>query len=773
MSRALYAMLTERRAILDASRKLQIIEHDFSIVVEGETFRYTFLRSNGLISQIEVCGDPFSSPSRPFLPDLYLSDAIEPRPQNYAARYEGKGACTIRSQEDAKIVIQSRGGYFSPDGKAFPMRYTINYEICFDGAIFIKVTHEAVSDGVLRWLCFSHATLNSAYCKYYWHLADQSTTEWTGAYTFKEIPSTRDPVHLFGGKFIPWFRFGNDRTAVEVSTESADSILSGWTDSGHYKTGDALGHAGESFVGESTVRGVSWEIFAIRNVYTVFHKGWKRTDTFTLAIAPPKRQNSCCIDLRVYWEGPHQFNPEYTYPSDEKIREIAAQGFKVMVGGANWRSGEYRIEDSSKEVKRVIDTCHRYGMKIVPYVSFVDLNHQTDAFREHGASWQIQPVTEFAYKTSLMCYGAKGWRSHWKTAINRVIKEFDFDGLYMDFWAGKLACLNEAHNCGGRYMRFNLNGLRDMMLYAYQEIKSNHPEHIIIANTNLLSASLFCSLIDVRLVGESHKIEETPLLELDGLYTSHRVGCQTLIWPDKMEQITDRSMGLSLAFQAPYVFSKHRTHAEQETLFKYWNSLRFFCTQRTTCYSGLAYPDLIQVQPKEVYASAYVNENLLVVVSNLSQQNKRTNIVLLQSAPFNIDEGARYIVYEPLSKMLLGGGLQTGNSLKRIQMAIPGYATRFLFITGASKAPRVLFAAGGDHIKEESWDEDQKTLCFVVGEGVDKEAEVTLYCPNHRPKNASSQGIALNIDWKGNYRLAILQASLGVPVEVEFLPSLS
>jgi hypothetical protein len=227
-------------------------------------------------------------------------------------------------------------------------------------------------------------------------------------------------------------------------------------------------------------------------------------------------------------------------------------------------------------------------------------------------------------------------------------------------------------------------------------------------------------------------------------------------------------MGISLALQAPYVFSKRRTHTEQETLFKYWDILRFFGVQRATYYSSLTHPALIQVQPIEVYASVYVNENVLIAVTNLSQQNKRTSITFLQPTPFNIDERTPYMVYESLSKTLLGGGLHIGNSLKRIQMAIPGYTTRLLFVTEAPKRPRVLFAAGGDNIREEVWDKDQKRLAFTIEGASDKEIEVTLYCPNHTPKNASSGEVVINIDWRGNYRLAILRARLGISVEVKF-----
>jgi len=59
-----------------------------------------------------------------------------------------------------------------------------------------------------------------------------------------------------------------------------------------------------------------------------------------------------------------------------------------------------------------------------------------------------------------MCPGAEGWRTHWKKQIDRVIRNYDFDGIYFDFWYGRIACENTRHGCGGRFRRGTVLGSR-------------------------------------------------------------------------------------------------------------------------------------------------------------------------------------------------------------------------------------------------------------------------------------------------------------------------
>jgi hypothetical protein len=106
---------------------------------------------------------------------------------------------------------------------------------------------------------------------------------------------------------------------------------------------------------------------------------------------------------------------------------LAQNGYNLIFGIANWRSGDYILLNEA-DLRRTIELCHMCGIKIIPYISLVDLSHATQAWRDHGEEWAIEPTTEYASRagvradlrvemsyrndseqeTTLMCPGAEG-----------------------------------------------------------------------------------------------------------------------------------------------------------------------------------------------------------------------------------------------------------------------------------------------------------------------------------------------------------------------------
>jgi len=181
----------------------------------------------------------------------------------------------------------------------------------------------------------------------------------------------------------------------------------------------------------------------------------------------------------------------------------------------------------------------------------VDLSHATEAYREHGEEWTIEPGTEFAKtdaplsdpkrvmsyrndaeeETTLMCPGAEGWRTFWKQQIDRVIQDYDFDGIYFDFWYERMACENARHGCGGRFRKATVLGSRDMLMHAYSRLKEKNQHAIIKANTNMLASALITSLVDLRLVGETTDASKMDQFSRQWLYNSYRLGESTeFLW---------------------------------------------------------------------------------------------------------------------------------------------------------------------------------------------------------------------------------------------------
>jgi len=473
---------------------LSVFEDAKSLCVEGETFRYGFSKNTGLINSLKILDNDFLQGTGSEIPDIYVSDSKLPEEALYTARYENEAECEILSANPHEVHIRTHGIYRSMTGKAFPIRYRITYEIESDGTIFVIVDNKTTDSCVISWLCTSRGLLNSSLCNYYSHLADQSTTETTGNYTFKEIPSQKlDDTLLFDGQLIPWCWFGNDTSGVEISVWDIGYQRYG-TNLLSDKQDEQFLEAGINISAIARKDGVMWEIMSFKDTAMRVNSGWEHTSYFALSIMPPKNYDPALSDLRIYNNDPRQFNG--TYPSDKDIEEIANKGFSLINLAING-PGKFVPDDESR-VKQIISKCHECGMKVVPYISMMEMSRELDAFDAHEIEWQVEPVSNNENSTAIMCPGAEGWREYWEEQLDRIIKEYDFDGFYFDLRHDRLACRNSLHGCQKRYMRPTFLWVREMLRLAWLKAKSKKPDSLIVMNTNLLPMSMICSWIDVR-----------------------------------------------------------------------------------------------------------------------------------------------------------------------------------------------------------------------------------------------------------------------------------
>jgi hypothetical protein len=154
------------------------------------------------------------------------------------------------------------------------------------------------------------------------------------------------------------------------------------------------------------------------------------------------------------------FNPQGgKWVSDEQIKTNASLGVMTMTlhddGDANhdglyWRDGAWPPypPDQMKKMGDVIASCHEQGIKTVPYFSNHELNQATDEFKAHGEEWGSKPDDQGNLRPNfnwgaLMCLKS-GWLDYFELCVDRVLKNFPFDGVYYD-WNQSLYCNNALH----------------------------------------------------------------------------------------------------------------------------------------------------------------------------------------------------------------------------------------------------------------------------------------------------------------------------------------
>ena len=747
------------------ARSLGAYETKGSVVVRGETFEYTFDKKNGLMSGLEVLGEYF--PLGP-IPDLYVSPERDPRLVFYAAQYETRAKCTLFSREEERIEVRSEGRYYSQEDVPFPMTYRIAYQIYEGGTVFITVRNQATQACTIRWLCCCKGALDAELCTYVGRLSDQSAGQGTGDYTFERVcDAAGEDGRIFGGRFIPWFWFGNDHTGMEICMWDIDSFSFGQAEC-RGKAESASEEVAQFFSASKTQNGVMWEILPIRNRHTPLRAGWVREDRFVLAVTPPRRYNAAYSDLRVHWEGPHQLDPSYECPSEERIKTLAQRGINLLVGGANWRSGEY-VPEHEAEIRRLIETCHRYGLKIIPYVTLMDLNVETGIFPEYGAQWRIEPAATSGDKTCLMCPGAEGWRTYWKMQVDRIMDDYDFDGIYCDFRFAKLICENRAHGCGTNSARMTFPWVRDMLSYARKKIKTKNADGILIANTNIQPMAMISALVDARLVGESRDLKKIGELEANAFYNSHRLGIHTLIRPDRTEPIDEGLIRLWLQYMAPFPLHRDRSEEEIALVRRCWDVLRFFGIGKATWYPSFG--SYLAATTNRERVRVHVHEltrRLLLTVINMADEDVEAEISVTLSRVW-IKSKKLYLVYDPLSKRLLGERLWSGNDLTKLPLRVPGGGFRFLFIRKAEVYPTLVFAGGTDGVRRQHWDQKRWVLNVRLVLPCDGKVSIAAHSLLGRPQAVEFGGEAVDFVWNEKQRLVFAQGWLAGEPRVRIL----
>ena len=724
---------------------LEMTRGEQSICVRGGTFAYGFDAGSGLIHSIRIHGRQCLSPGRP-VPDLWASDRVDPRGHEFEARRETRARVKVVRSSAEQVVIEARGRYLSRHGEALPLEYRLEYTIDPDGVIRVEVDNRGTSRGAVRWLVFSQAAMPARLVDFVNHSEDLAQVQArTGGFSSEPVPPGDGTI--LSGQFYPWLQLGNDTMGLDLTVDVADEIAHGATDSMPYYDGmDSLGatcevvrHGGR----------VSWRYYSIRNLYTPVRPGWRRRNRFYLAVVPAKSHDPGLSDIRIHWLGPHQINPSFQYPSDDEIAGFARQGINLVLGCAHWRSGEYSRPREPAQTRRVIDTCHRFGMKVIPYLTFTDLNHQVPAFHRHGQEWQIEPVAEFKHLTNLMCYGAAGWREYWKGEVDACLERFDFDGLYIDFWVGKMACTNHRHGCGHRHGRFTLPGLRDMALHAFREVKARGDGQFILSNTNMCAAAMVNNLVDVRLPGEWGNIEETQPEVVRGYLNSRRLGCNSLLLAGSVPHLSLRSISLFLQCQSSMTGWRGRKPAEQRLYMSYADILRSFGVARSTSLGAWEDDGSMRPSPESMVTYWHRNERGALVVGVDTEGHKgQRQIAVTKPGKLGLRGRGKYLLYRPDADCLLTDGPVVWGKRRALMSDLRAWEPLIVFITPARGRPQVLWATLSDGI-EERWSEAGGQLAVRVLGVEGGESRVTVHVPGRATIRACQGGRVLRTRREG------------------------
>jgi hypothetical protein len=733
-------------------RPLEVRESAASIVVSGGTFAYTIARATGQITSVRALGREFVAAHSSF-PNPYIglmprddpgarrdggldrprfgyekSAAYRPRlwsggltgaDRMDAADAAGTRTAVVRAgEESVEIVAEGRYG-------DTPLSWKIEYLIDVDGFTRVTVTLTTSQPVQLRWHCFNHALLDRQSIRFFTGVSDPGKPPFDVAPTHTvDISALRDGQPVLESHWNAFMHLSNRTMGIEFSKQDFEGRLSGYRDSaitlddgrsmetGDVETADGRRLSGADSRGHVDVftqlyarTGVfELEEFDIRNTTLALNPGQMRTRVFWVQATPAKEARQDMNQVRAVWPGPHQLvmtrwrgqQKPWEPPSDEQVRQWAMMGANLIVGGTDYWSGDYTRTLEPEKVRHFIATAHRYGIKVIPYVTFTDFNFAAPGYQEHAADWMASKSIEFASETTLMCYNAAGWREFLEKQWDRLLTDFEFDGLYVDHWINIRLCSNSRHGCGGYIGSFATEGYHDFARRARRVVaRHTNGKGIMLLNANMLLFSGVVPWFDIRLSGENDDplkmSTETIFTSWDGLGQ----GVQGMgEWNDNqnpraMLQLLTRFGILGWAVPEK-TLDEWRTSLSRE----FWDIGRFFGVNAARRFSASDPEAPIFADHTDTVANVYAGDGSILLIAGVhggaGTRNETLHFRSLER--LGLSASANYRVIDPLSRRYLG----ETQRLASLDLSLTADETRVLLVQPADPGPRLVWFAGAD-----------------------------------------------------------------------------
>jgi hypothetical protein len=747
---------------------LQVTQTASAITVAGGTFRYQIDRATGQIVSVRALGDEFVAPGAGF-PNPYVGvmpeddpgarreggperprfgyeKSVEMRPLLWsggltdAHRFDAAAGPGIRTELKRSgpdtVEIEARGSYGSSG-----LAWTINYLIDVDGFTKVTVTLAASRPVQLRWHCFNHALLARDAVQFLTKVSDPGRPPIdVRPEPTVSIRSAEPGQPLLESHWNAFFHLANRVTGIEFSKQDFEDRYSGYRDSsvllengksvdtGEVETSDGRRLRGWDSRGRTNIftqlyrrqDALELEEFDIRNATFPLNPGQLRRRVFWVQPTPAKRPRNDLNSLRVVWPGPHQIvmtrwrgaRQPWAPPTDEQVKLWAQMGVNLIVGGADYWSGDYARPLAPDKIRHFLQTAHAYGIKVIPYVTFTDFNFAAPGYQEHAAEWMASQSIEYANETTLMCYNAEGWRNHLEKQWDQLLAAFDFDGLYIDHWINIRFCWNSRHGCGGYLGSFATEGYHDFARRA-RRVVARHTDGrgIMLLNANMLLFSGVVPWFDIRLNGENddplRMREETIVTTWNGWGQ----GVQSLaMWRPNQDS---RSMiNLMTTFAIPFRLSRpttprtleewtHPRSPELALTRELWDLWRFFPLNGAQKFSSFDAGDLLRLSQPGSIVNGFARDGRLLAVLGVQagQGLRRERLEILAPARLGLKEGVSYRIVDLRNQRYLDRNPRSLAELAAIPVELSNDDPLVLLIAPERRGPGLVWFRGADGVQ--------------------------------------------------------------------------
>lgn len=137
-------------------------------------------------------------------------------------------------------------------------------------------------------------------------------------------------------------------------------------------------------------------------------------------------------------EYPARFSIMPTEYDETLIRSLAEKGVELIQVHEEWNDAihvlgadKYSSHDPDG-MRAFIELCHRYGIKILPYMSSGFFDIRDPEFSQDFAGPELHVLDSAHYKYACCYTGSPAWQKFLLGKLERLLDSYDFDGLYND-----------------------------------------------------------------------------------------------------------------------------------------------------------------------------------------------------------------------------------------------------------------------------------------------------------------------------------------------------
>lgn len=379
---------------------------------------------------------------------------------------------------------------------------------------------------------------------------------------------------------------------------------------------------------------------------------------------------------------------------ERKFLDVAQErGVRTIIFHEHWTDIQNYTETThEEEMRSLVDALHRRGMRLGVYFGYemADIAPEFPFYSQECLAWR--PGQWFytrlpQQKDYRVCYNSP-WADFLADGMEKVLKEYDIDGVYLDGTASPMSCDNRLHGCGYLDEKGNLHptypifAVRNLMKRIYTICYKHRPDWplVNVHNSTYLGPPTLAfatsywdgeQFAGVPRDGK-HPLEILPLDAFRCEFMGHNIGVPADFLVYEGNPFTYQE-GLAIALLHD-VFPRPPGMGSEgfEIASRIWKAFEEFGAMESEWIPYWRSGDLVGIDKAEVYASVYLKKGkgALVVISNLGRKEEEVNLTL----------NAKRLGFSPKKVREIVTGLEVSMGKDKIRLPLPAFRLRVLFL---------------------------------------------------------------------------------------------